>query len=234
MHDSGIIADYLDRLERELSFDISLSRRVQREVEDHLLEAADQPDLDWMEAQRRAIANFGDPREIARQYAASSVSAQTRRLGLAAVLALIGIHLAMKGRFVWYGMLHWELGDHLKDLATSWIPIDVIAFRIALAVGIVGLGYLATRRAPISFHQEYGRRVKHCAVLFIATAGALLASVVIDTIFVGLRLLEVTVLAPALIPALSIGMEIGLVGALVLHIRKTIRRTALASSLLYS
>src|SRR5262249_58129565 len=36
----GVISEYLDRLARELEFDPPLSRRVRREVEEHLREAA--------------------------------------------------------------------------------------------------------------------------------------------------------------------------------------------------
>jgi hypothetical protein len=174
---------------RELSFDIPLSRRVRAEIEDHFCEAAED-----------AIARFGDPREIARQYAASSLLKHTRRVGLIAVLALVGIYIAMKGRGAWYGLMQWELSDHFKDVATTWISIDLNAFRMALAVGIIGLGYIASRRAPISFHEDYGRQVKRCVVLCALTAGALLASVVTDTILTALRLSEAKLAASGLVP----------------------------------
>jgi hypothetical protein len=233
MPESGTVSEYLDTLARELSFDVPLSRRVRKEIEDHLLEAAaDQPDESWTEAQQRAIARFGDPRDIARQYAASSLFAQTRRLGFLTILALIGIQIAMKGRGAWYELMQWELSDHVKNVATTWISIDISAFRIALVIGVIGLAYIGSRRAPISFHERYRKQVKHCIVLCAATAGTLLVTVVMDTVFTGLRLSEKTLSASAVVPALLIGMEIVLVSVLVLRIRATIRRTAFASSLL--
>jgi hypothetical protein len=57
-----MISAYLESLAGALSFDRSLSRCVRQEVEDHLWEAvAADPISDRLEAERRAIANFGDP-----------------------------------------------------------------------------------------------------------------------------------------------------------------------------
>jgi hypothetical protein len=58
-----------------------------------------------------------------------------------------------------------------------WISIDLNAFRMALAVGIIGLGYIASRRAPISFHEGYGRQAKSanpkgCAGLVVGAKSA--------------------------------------------------------------
>jgi hypothetical protein len=233
MHDSAIVSEYLDRLAAELRFDARLSHRARKEIENHLLEAAaDQPAGDWREAQQRAVARFGDPREIARQYAASSVFAQTRRLGFIAILALAGIYVAMKGRFLWYGLMQWEMSGQVRELATTWMSVAVFVFRVALVMGVIGLVLIASRRAPLSFNQGYRRQVRHCVVLCTATAGALLGSVVMDTVFTGLRLSEVRLSAAVLVPALSVGLEIALLSMLALHIRATIRRTAFASSLL--
>jgi 3-dehydroquinate synthetase len=62
-----VISDDFVSLAGALSFDRSLSRCVQQEVEDHLREAvAADPSGDRLEAERRAIANFGDPHVTAR------------------------------------------------------------------------------------------------------------------------------------------------------------------------
>ena len=56
---SSILTEYLDALARELRFDVPLSRRVRREVEDHLWEIiANEPNTDPIEAQRCAVARF--------------------------------------------------------------------------------------------------------------------------------------------------------------------------------
>ena len=65
-----MISAYLERLGAALSFDPLLARCVRREVEDHLREAvAADPLGDGLTAERRAIANFGDPDVIAAQFA---------------------------------------------------------------------------------------------------------------------------------------------------------------------
>jgi hypothetical protein len=232
MQQSGVVADYLDALARELSFDMALSRRVRREVEDHLWETTiDEAGGDSSEAQRRAVANFGDPREIARQYAALSLLSQTRRIGAIAVLALTGIFMAMKGRGAWYGLVQWGLGDHLKNAYTIGLSIDRYAFMIGLAVGVIGWAYIASRRAPTAYHKGYRIQVTRCVMFCTVTAGALLATVVTDTILTGLRLFEARLSASALVPLLSMGIEIAFVSVLILHIRATIQRMALVSSL---
>jgi hypothetical protein len=229
------IADYLDTLARELSFDSALSLRVRKEVEDHFWQAAaGELDVPRREAERRAVANFGDPRELARQYAASSLLVHIRRVGAVLILALGGIFVAMKGRVAWYGLVQWDLNEDLKIINAIAVPIDHYAFMAALATAIAASGYIVTRRAPTAFHQAYGRELNRCAVLCAAAASALLLAVVIETILTGLRLSAVEVSASALVPALSMAAEIAFAGVLVLQVHAAIRRTALASSLLGS
>jgi hypothetical protein len=233
MQEPQPLTEYLDALSRAMWFDVTLARRVRKEVEDHLWESAtDASCADTIEAQRYAVAKFGDPHEIARQYVASSLFAQTRRVGLTALLAFVGIYVAMKGRGAWYGMMQWGLTEHLKDAIASWITIDLNAFRIALAIVIFGLAYVGSRQLPVSLHRSYCRQAKRCVLLCCATAGALLASVLADAVITGFRVYEAKLLVPSLIPFLSIAVEVGLVTALGLHIRAVIQRIAFASSLL--
>lgn len=235
MQEPWPITEYLDALSRAIGFDIALSRRVRQEVEDHLWEsAANASCADTIEAQRYAISKFGDPREIARQYVVSSLFTQIRRVSLTALLALVGIYIAMKGRGAWYGMMQWGLNEHIKAAIESWITVDLNAFRIALVIVVVGLGYVGSRRLPISLHYSYCRQAKRCVLLCAVTAVALLASVLSDIVITGFRVCEVKLFVPLLVPLLSIAAEIGLVIALGLHIRATIQKIAFASSLLDS
>lgn len=233
MQEPQPITEYLDALSRAIGFDLALSRRVRKEVEDHLWEsAANASQADVIEAQRDAISRFGDPCEIARQYVASSLFAQVRRVSLTALLALVGIYIAMKGRGAWYGMMQWELTEHLKAAVGSWITVDLNAFRIAMVIVVVGLAYVGSRRLPVSLHRSYCRQVKRCVLLCAITAVALLVSVLSDMVITGFRVYEIRLFVPLLVPLLSIAAEIGLVIALGLHIRATIQRIAFASSLL--
>lgn len=233
MQEPRPITEYLDALSRAIGFDMALSRRVRKEVEDHLWESvANSSCADTIEAQRYAISRFGDPREIARQYVASSLFTQIRRVSLTALVALVGIYVAMKGRGAWYAIMQWGLNEHLKAAIGSWITVDINAFRIALVIVAVGLGYVGSRRLPASLHHSYCRQVKRCVLLCAVTAVALLASVLSDVVITGFRVYEANLFVPPLIPAFSIAAEIGLVIALGLHIRATIQKIAFASSLL--
>jgi hypothetical protein len=228
------IANYVDALVRELSFDKALSRRVRVEVEDHLWQAADELGGTSPENQRQAIIDFGEPRELARQYVAAALLAQTRRVGAVTALAVIGIFFAMKGRVAWYDLMQWDMSRNLKIVSAIGLPIDRYAFMLALGMALIGYAYIGTRRAPTEFHMAYGKELNRCVVLCGAAASALLLSVTTETVLTGMRLLGTEWRAAALIPALSLAAEIALASVLILHIRATIRRTAVASSLLHS
>jgi len=235
MPPSDVVTEYLDALARELSFDPRLSRRVRREVEDHLWEAAaTEPGGETIEVQRRAIAKFGDPREIARQYAALSAFAQTRRIGVIVALALAGVFIAMKGRGIWYRVMQWGLSDQTEVLGAMGVSVARCAFAIALAVGIVGCAYIATRRAPTAVHRAYGEQMNYCVMLCMLVAGALFATVLVDAFLTTLHLLESGLSTSALVPILSTGMEVGLLSLLILGIRAALRRTAAFSSFLHA
>jgi hypothetical protein len=232
MRQPSPIADYLDALARELRFDPALSRRVRKEAEDHLEQAARAAGGPWPEAERRAIANFGDPRELARQYAASSLLAQTRDVGTIMILALGGIYVAMKGRIAWYVLTQWELNEDLKTMNAIGILLDRYAFMLALGLAIIAWGYIGSRRAPAEFHQAYGKQLRRCVFLCAAAAGALLMSVVTETVLTGLRLSASQLSISALVPALSLAAELALGGVLLRRIRTAFRRAVDASSLL--
>jgi hypothetical protein len=230
---SGIVTEYLDALARELSFDAALSCRVRQEVEDHFWEVANTgAGSDAIEVQHRAIANFGDPREIARQYAASSLLGQIRRVDIVVILALAGILGAMKARGAWYGLLQWRLTGQFENVRAIGLLIDFYAFMIAVAIGIIGWAYLGRRGAPTIFHKAYAKRVKRYIMLCTATAAALLASVITDAVLTGLHLLETKLWMSALVPLVSMATEIAFVSVLILNIRRTTRRVTTAWSLL--
>src|SRR5262249_30611007 len=120
MAKAGVISDYLESLTTALSFDRVLARSVRQEVEDHLWEAiaADRTG-DGLEAERRAIANFGDPLAIAAQFAVVSLAQQTRRAGIALILVIGGVFATMKARLAWYAMTEWAMRDDLKGVGAT-------------------------------------------------------------------------------------------------------------------
>jgi hypothetical protein len=233
MLQSSVVADYLDLLGRELSYDPLLSRRVRLEVEDHLCEAASNEGGDAAEAQRRTIERFGDPREIARQYAALSIFSQIRRVAVIFVLALLGIFLSMKGRGAWYSLMQWQFSDQTQFVGAIGLSVTRYAFMLALAIGLVACAYIGCRRVPVRLHQAYCEQIRRSATFCVLAGYALLASVAADVVLTTLHLLEARYSAAALIPVLSAGVEIALLGLLFLNIRVAIRRTDLVSSFLH-
>ena len=233
MPQSSVVADYLDSLGRELSYDPLLSRRVRLEVEDHLWEAAANEGGDAAEAQRRAVEKFGDPQEIARQYAALSIFSQIRRVAVIVVVALAGIFLSMRGRGAWYSLMHWGLSDQTQFIGAIGMSVTRYAFMLALAIGLVGCAYISSRRVPTRLHQAYCEQIRR-STTFCALAGyALLTSVAADVMLTTLHLLETKYAAAALIPIVSAAVEIALLGLLFLNIRLAIRRTDVVSSFLH-
>jgi len=138
-----VISDYLDSLVGALSFDRPLSGRVRQEVEDHLREAvAADPAGDGPEAERRAIANFGDPRVIAAEFAMVSLAKQTRRVGAAIILVIAGVRIfRLRAAGLWIsGLLRIP---RLLQSSGLWIPrllgtasLSLRGLRIAKQLGI--------------------------------------------------------------------------------------------------
>jgi hypothetical protein len=200
-----MIADYLERLERELNFDRSLSRCVRQEVEDHLWEAvAADPTENTLQAQRRAIANFGDARDIAGQFAVVSLASHTRRAGVAAVLIIASVFIAMKARLAWYAAAQWAISDDMRAVARLVGTIDRYAFWLSVIIGLGGWIYIRSRQIPVAFCPAYRSQLL-------------------------LRGTEMS--AEFLIPIVSMTIEIGCVVILVFQIRRVTRRAASTAAL---
>ena len=130
----------------KLGFDRSLARRVRQEVEDHLREsAANDPTGDPLEAERRAIARFGDPQLIVTQLAAVSLARQAKRAGAAVIVVIAGALLAMKARTAWYAVMQAALSRGNEGLGSAVASLDRTAFWLAVILGIVGWAYRRAR-----------------------------------------------------------------------------------------
>jgi hypothetical protein len=233
MRPSVLVTEYLDKLSRELRFDPLLSRRVRREVEGHLLDAIeDDPGGDESEAACRAIARFGDPQLIARQYAPLSLLQQARRVGGIVILAIAAILVLMKGRIALYEFLQWRLNaDWLGGLGAIGPAIDRFVFQMSLVLGILGWLYIASRRAAPTLNSGYQHQLKRCLLLSAAAAGLLIAAVILDTILGAARSVGAGMSLAGVIPLLSIAIEVALVGVIIVELRKVMQRRALVWSL---
>jgi hypothetical protein len=233
MAQPGVISDYVDRLAGELAFDPSLSRCVRQEVEDHLWEAvADASASDMFEAQRRAVANFGDARVIVAQFAVISLAKHSRRVGLAAILVIGSVFVAMKARLAWYAAVQWTMCDDLKAVGEMVGAIDRCAFWLSVVIGLSGFAYISNSRTPIALRPEYRRQLRRFFLLCIAAAAALVVCVISDGVLTVLQLLGTELSVASFVPIFSMAIEIACAGALVFHIRSVTQRTASTAALL--
>ena len=228
-----MISDYLESLAGALSFDRSLSRRVRQEVEDHLREtvAAD-PRGDGLGAERRAIANFGDPHVIAAQFAVVSLAKQTRRVGAAIILVIAGVFIAMKARVTWYAVMQCAISDDIRAASGIVGLIDRYAFWLSVIIGIGGWAYISGRRIPAAFYIAYRKQLRRFFLLCIAATGALAVSVISDGVLTALRLPAAGLSAEFLIPVFSMAIEVACAGILVFQIRSIVQRATCTEELL--
>jgi len=227
-----VISDYADSLAGKLGFDPSLARRVRQEVEDHLWEAAAaDPAGGPLEAQRRAIARFGDPRLIADQLAAASLAERTRKIGVTVLLVLAGIFVAMKMRVAWYELTQWALCENALEFSETMGMIDRTAFLLAVAGGIAGWAYVARRPAAASL-PSCQARIRRFLLLCSIAVGGLIAAVISDGVLTALRLSGWEWSAYFLIPLFTMAIEVACAALLVFHVREVARRMARAAQLL--
>lgn len=187
---ASVIDDYVAALRRDLDFDRALARRVAEEVEAHLWEAAEaDPEGPSPAAQSRVVVRFGLAREISAQFAADTVSRESRRSWIALLATVAVTFVAMRLRVVWLG----DLGLVSPPLAPF---IDRYAFIATLIVGSVG--WFAFRRSLLPL-----------AVCLGALAASIAAGVVRAGLFVDSAPTHVL---------LAAAMEFALIGLLAFHV----------------
>jgi len=136
MQQAGVISAYLESLTDALGFDRALASSVRQEVEDHLYEAAATDSLgDRHDAERRAVATFGDPYAIAAQFAVVSLAKQSRRVAAAVILVIASTFLTMKARVAWYAATQWAMNEEMKALAGTVGVVDRYSFWLSVLVG---------------------------------------------------------------------------------------------------
>jgi hypothetical protein len=228
-----VIDAYVDSLLGALRHDRSLARRLRREVEDHLWEAvAADPSEEGLEAQRRAIAGFGDPRLIAAQFAAVSLHKQTRRTGVAVVLVVAGVYITMKVRIAWYALMECAITNDIAAVAQWVASIDRYSFCLSVIVGVGCWAYSSRDRFQASLSQKHRGLFRRFIFLCTAATIALIVSVISDAVLTLLRLPKADLSVEFLIPTLSMLCEIVGAGLLVGQIRATAHRAAITRSML--
>lgn len=228
-----MIENYLEQLGRELDFDRSLSRCVRQEVEDHLWEAvAASRSGNSHEAERQAVANFGDARAIAAEFAVVSLARHTRRAGIAAVLIIVSVFIAMKARVAWYAVTQCAISDDIQAVCGIVGSIDRYAFWLSVIIGIGGWLYISGRRIPAAFYTAYRKQLRRFLFLCTAATGALIVSVISDGLLTALRLPGTQLSAEFLLPGFSMAIEVACAGVLVFQIRSITQRAMSTAALL--
>jgi hypothetical protein len=199
---------------------------VVTEARDHLTDAAAEEGIeDQEEAERRAVARFGDPRELAARFAAISLAKQTKRIAVIIVLAIVTIMVMMKARVAWYGFVQWTIRDEARAAAGLVLTVNRYAFWIAAATGIGALFYIGWRSTPTRVHAGYRRHLRRAAFLFVGATAALAASVMGDLILMVFRAgMELS--AEAVIPIASLSIEVASIATVIFMIASASRRRA--------
>ena len=221
-----MIAAYLKELADALAFDPALASRVVTEVRDHLADAAAEHDIDDREeAESRAVARFGDPRELAAQFAAISLARQARRVGVVIVLAIVTVMAMMKARVAWYALVKWTIAEDAQTVAGIVLTINRYAFWIAVVTGLGALFHTGWRSVPTRVHAEYRTHLRRAALLFSGATAALAVSVIGDLILTSLRV-GMALSGESIIPVASMSIEIGCIVTIIFMIASASRRTA--------
>jgi hypothetical protein len=228
-----VISQYLESLAAALSFDRSLSRRVRQEAEDHLRGAvfADSRG-DGLEAERSAIANFGDPQLIAAQFAMVSLARRTKGVGIALILVIAGVFITMKARIAWYAVMQCTVSEDIRAVSGIVGSIDRYAFWFSVIIGIGGWAYVCGSGIPAEFHSGYRNQLRRFRWLCTAATGALFVSVISDALLTALRLPGAELSAESLLPIFSIAIEVACAGVLVFKIRGITQRATSTAALL--
>ena len=234
MQDAGLIVGYAEALAGTLGFDRRLARRVRREVEDHLREAsAAAAGRGERDAAKRAIADFGDPRAIAAEFAVGAVARRARKISLAALLAAAGIFAAMRGRLEFYRLTQWAPSDGLIAVGGMVTAVDRFAFWCSVGLAAVSFAFLRWPGAAPAAGRASLVRLRAFLLLARAAAGALVLSVAADGVLTLLRVIGARPPSAALsLPIASAAGEIVGAGLLVFAVLRLGRRLESTARLL--
>src|SRR5262249_60079320 len=100
-----------------------------------------------LEAEQRAVMNFGDPHVVAAQLAVVSLAKHARKIGIGAMVVIAAVFIAMEARLAWYAVMECPAGQML-GLGEIVVSIDRYAFLLSVFRWDRGLG--VHRRPPES------------------------------------------------------------------------------------
>jgi hypothetical protein len=226
-----VISEYLETLSAALSFDRALAQRVREEVEDHLQQAvAADSTKGGMAAEQRSIAEFGDAQAIAAQFAMISVAEQVRKLGVALILVIAGVFVAMKGRIAWYAVTGGDLGHDMTPVTRIVGSVDRYSFWLSAIIGVGSFAYVLGRPTPSLVDARYKKQLRCVLVCCLAAIATLVLSVISDGVLTAIRLTGAELCVSSLVPIGTMAIEIACIGILVFHLWIMRLRTVSATS----
>ena len=227
----ALVAEYVAAIAHELSFDPALARRVSAEVEDHLLEAlGDQPAAS-SGAPEELIAAFGQPRELACEFASAWAFALARRMTAVLAVAVLGVFVVMNGRSAWYQWVEWRAGKLLQAVYGFGLPVNRVAFALALALSFAALLSTVTRGAPLRVDESCCRRIRGSLRLSTIALLVLFAAIAAETVLMSARFAEVELNRLFVLPALTLAVEALLAAVCAVYLIMASRRLARALAL---
>lgn len=199
---------YLAEFDRALGFDRRLARRVHEEIEAHLLDA-----IDEARSESEAIARFGNPHSLARDYAEAALPERLRRTGTMAGVLAFATFVFMRLRSMALALPGTDAGP-----GGALILIDRAGFATGLVFSLYA--WHAARAAPGA------ERARRSFGPLLGAAAAFLLSIVASL----LRALPASGGAP--IVWITGGLEILLIASVAIQLRQLHRHATVASKML--
>src|SRR5262249_43004812 len=154
------------------------------------------------------------------QFAMISVAKHTRKLGIALILVIVGIFMAMKGRVAWYAVTGGELGHDMTPLARIVGSMDRYSFWLSVIIGSGSFAYGVARPIPTLVDARYRKQLRCVLLSCVAALAPLVLSVISDGVLTAIRLVEAELGAWSLVPIATMAIEIACLGIVGFHLRR--------------
>lgn len=203
---SGLTDTYLAEFDSALGFDRRLARRVHDEIEAHLLDA-----IDDARSESEAIARFGNPHALARDYAEATLPDRLRRAGTMAGVLAFATFVFMRLRSMLLALPGTEAGPGM-----TLTLID----RAGFAAGL----FFSVYAWHVARSTSGAARARRSFAPLLGAAAAFLLSIVASL----LRALPASGGAPLV--WITGGLEILLIGSVAIQLRQLHRHANVASN----
>jgi len=203
---SGLTDAYLAEFDRALGFDRRLARRVHDEIEAHLLDA-----IGDAQSESEAIARFGNPHSLARDYAEAALPERLRRAGTMAGVLAFATFIFMRLRSMLLALPGMEAGPGM-----TLTLID----RAGFAAGL----FFSVYAWHVARSTSGATRARRSFAPLLGAVAAFLLSIVASL----LRALPASGGAPLV--WITGGLEILLIGSVAIQLRQLHRHANVASN----